>query len=216
MARRFFTEADIRRLVKEEGRSELVLQAGDTLTALALDAARELGLRLVGYDQTPVWSAAGKRDTLLRGPTWQKPSAPPAAADADALTAHIVGQVLQRLGAVAARPAPLGLTPVVVSGRETALTPAPDAAPALDLRQAEVVGDASGGALRAGFISWRAGGRNVVLAQDQIVFVVEGVLDAQAQGQRWRLFAGDVALLPGQVALELATPTWVKIFYTHA
>ena len=63
MARRFFTEADIRRLVKEEGRSELVLEPRDVLTALALDAARELGLRLVNYEPLPAWSAAGKRDT---------------------------------------------------------------------------------------------------------------------------------------------------------
>ena len=37
MARRFFTEADIRRLVREEGRSELVLEPRDVLTALALE-----------------------------------------------------------------------------------------------------------------------------------------------------------------------------------
>ena len=53
MARRFFTEADIRRLVKEEGRSELVLEPRDVLTALALDAARELGLRLINDEPLP-------------------------------------------------------------------------------------------------------------------------------------------------------------------
>ena len=98
MARRFFTEADIRRLVKEEGRSELVLEPRDVLTALALDAARELGLRLVNHDPLPAWSAAGKRDTLLRGPLWEKPAAAAPPAHSDDLVARIVSAVLQRMG----------------------------------------------------------------------------------------------------------------------
>ena len=101
MARRFFTEADIRRLVKEEGRSELVLEPRDVLTALALDAARELGLRLINDEPLPAWSAAGKRDTLLRGPLWEKPAAAAPPAHSDDLVARIVSAVLQRMGLLA-------------------------------------------------------------------------------------------------------------------
>lgn len=226
MARRFFTEADIRRLVKEEGRSELVLEPRDVLTALALDAARELGLRLVNYEPLPAWSAAGKRDTLLRGPLWEKPAAAAPPAHSDDLVARIVSAVLQRMGTAPA-PAPaskdagaapsLGWQDVrVISGR--AAEPAavvPGAAPALDLRQQDILGVADGGPVRAGFCSWRAGARAVTLAQAEIEVVIEGVLEISAQGQTWRAFAGDVVLLPAGVPLQLATPSWVRVFFVQ-
>ena len=228
MARRFFTEADIRRLVKEEGRSELVLEPRDVLTALALDAARELGLRLVNYEPLPAWSAAGKRDTLLRGPLWEKPAAAAPPAHSDDLVARIVSAVLQRMGtATAPATAPaskdagaapsLGWQDVrVISGR--AAEPAavvPGAAPALDLRQQDILGVADGGPVRAGFCSWRAGARAVTLAQAEIEVVIEGVLEISAQGQTWRAFAGDVVLLPAGVPLQLATPSWVRVFFVQ-
>ncbi|MBK9092196.1 MAG: hypothetical protein IPM84_05370 [Anaerolineae bacterium] len=228
MARRFFTEADIRRLVKEEGRSELVLEPRDVLTALALDAARELGLRLVNYEPLPAWSAAGKRDTLLRGPLWEKPAAAAPPAHSDDLVARIVSAVLQRMGtATATATAPAskdaGAAPSpgwqdvrVISGR--AAEPAavvPGAAPALDLRQQDILGVADGGPVRAGFCSWRAGARAVTLAQAEIEVVIEGVLEISAQGQTWRAFAGDVVLLPAGVPLQLATPSWVRVFFVQ-
>jgi len=221
MARRFFTEADIRRLVKDEGRTELVLEPADVLTALALDAARELGLRLINHEPTPAWSAAGKRETLLRGPQWEKPAAEAPPLNTEDLVARIVSAVLQRVGnagggspnAAAAHAA--GLHNIsVISGRSTEPAPlVPGAAPGLELRQLEVIGPADGSPLRAGFCSWRAGARDVTLAQAEIHYIVEGVLEITAQGQTRRVFAGDAALLPGGVALQLATPTWVKVFY---
>ena len=215
MARRFFTEADIRRLVREEGRSELVLEPRDVLTALALDAARELGLRLVNHDPLPAWSAAGKRDTLLRGPLWEKPAAAAPPAPSDDLVARIVSAVLQRMGAGVA-PSPGWQDVRVISGR--AAEPAavvPGAAPALDLRQQDILGVADGGPVRAGFCSWRAGARAVTLAQAEIEVVIEGVLEISAQGQTWRAFAGDVVLLPAGVPLQLATPSWVRVFFVQ-
>ncbi len=219
MARRFFTEADIRRLVKDEGRTELVLEPTDVLTALALDAARELGLRLINHEPTPVWSAAGKRETLLRGPLWEKPAAP--APSTEDLVARIVSAVMQRVGA-AAGASPHGAAAQAadlrdiraISGRPAEPAPlVPGAAPALELRMQEAIGPRDGSSLRAGFCSWRAGARDVTLAQAEIYYVVEGVLEITAQGQMQRVFAGDAALLPGGVALQLATPTWVKVFY---
>ena len=215
MARRFFTEADIRRLVKEEGRSELVLEPRDVLTALALDAARELGLRLVNYEPLPAWSAAGKRDTLLRGPLWEKPAAAAPPAPSDDLVARIVSAVLQRMGAGVA-PSPGWQDVRVISGR--AAEPAggvPGGAPAPDLRQRGIPG---GGGWRAGGGrrgSWRAGARAVTLAQAEIEVVIEGVLEISAQGQTWRAFAGDVVLLPAGVPLQLATPSWVRVFFVQ-
>ena len=102
----------------------------------------------------------------------------------------------------------------VISGRPTEPAPlVPGAAPTLDLRQQEVISPADGSPLRAGVCSWRAGARDMTLAQAEIYYVVEGVLEITAQGQTRRMFAGDAALLPGGVALQLATPTWVKVFY---
>lgn len=228
MARRFFTEADIRRLVKEEGRSELVLEPRDVLTALALDAARELGLRLINDEPLPAWSAAGKRDTLLRGPLWEKPAAAAPPAHSDDLVARIVSAVLQRMGTATApatapaskdagaAPSPGWQDVRVISGR--AAEPAavvPGAAPALDLRQQDILGVADGGPVRAGFCSWRAGARAVTLAQAEIEVVIEGVLEISAQGQTWRAFAGDVVLLPAGVPLQLATPSWVRVFFVQ-
>jgi ethanolamine utilization protein EutQ (cupin superfamily) len=221
MARRFFTEADIRRLVKDEGRSELVLEPTDVLTALALDAARELGLRLINHEPTPAWSAAGKRETLLRGPQWEKPAAEAPPLNTEDLVARIVSAVLQRVGSAAggspnaAAAQAAGLHDIsVISGRPTEPAPlVPGATPALELRQQEAIGPADGSPLRAGFCSWRAGAREVILAQAEIHYVVEGLLEITVQGQTRRVFAGDAALLPGGVALQLTTPTWVKVFY---
>lgn len=216
MARRFFTEADIRRLVKEEGQSELVLAPSDVLTALALDAARELGLRLINHEPLPTWSAAGKRDRLLAGPVWQKP----AAADApDDLAARVVSAVLQQIAAAApgrAAPGAGWQTVRVVAGRNAEPgTTAPGAAPALDVRQQEVLSPGDGGPLIAGFCSWRTGARAVTLPRAEIDIVLEGVLEISAQGQTWRAFAGDVVLLPPGVPLQLATPAWVRVFFVQ-
>lgn len=221
MARRFFTEADIRRLVKDEGRTELVLEPADVLTALALDAARELGLRLINHEPTPAWSAAGKRETLLRGPQWEKPAAEAPPLNTEDLVARIVSAVLQRVGNVAsASPSAAAAHAAslhdisIISGRSTEPAPlVPGAAPALELRQQEVIGPADGSPLRVGFCSWRTGARDVTLAQAEIHYIVEGVLEITAQGQTQRVFAGDAALLPGGVPLQLTTPTWVKVFY---
>lgn len=218
MARRFFTEADIRRLVKEEGRTELVLEARDVLTALALDAAHELGLRLINHEATPVWSAAGKRETLLRGARWEKPAAVALPVPTDDLVARIVSAVLQRIGqAAVAAPSADRQQVRVIGGRTDEPAPlAPGAAPALDLRQQNAIGAAEGSPWRAGFCSWRAGTREMTLAQAEIYVVIEGVLEIAAQGETWRIFAGDAVLLPAHVHLQLTTPTWVKVFFVGA
>ena len=219
MARRFFTEADIRRLVKEEGQSELVLTPSDVLTALALDAARELGLRLINHEPVPTWSAAGKRDRLLAGPVWEKPAAADAADD---LVARVVSAVLQQMTAGAATAAGRATTAAgwqtvrVVAGRAAEPgTAVPGAAPALDVRQQDVLTAGDGGPLMAGFCSWRTGARTITLPRAEIDVVLEGVLEISAQGQTWRAFAGDVVLLPPGVPLQLATPAWVRVIFVQ-
>lgn len=56
----------------------------------------------------------------------------------------------------------------------------------------------------------------MTLAQAEIYVVIEGVLEIAAQGETWRIFAGDAVLLPAQVPLQLTTPTWVKVFFVGA
>lgn len=217
MARRFITAVDVRRLVKQEGQTELVLGPDDVVTALAQDTARDLGLRLVNHSSVPAWSTAGRHDRLLKGP----PSVPkPAGGTPDStaavtadLVAQIVAEVLRRRG-IGGQVSPATAGPLHVDGRAAAGAPATTTPGGWS--QQEVIGAARSGGQAAGFRTARAGSWTYTPATAETCYVVEGVVDIAFGGQVQRAFAGDVVYLPPGCQATYNTPTWVKVFYVTA
>ncbi len=221
MARRFITAADVRRLVKQEGQTELVLGADDVVTALAQDTARDLGLRLVNHQTVPAWSTAGRHDRWLKGPPPSPRPAPandppPAAITAD-LVAQIVAEVLRRRGA-GGQVSSGSAGPLLIDGRAAAVTAASPLAnlPASGWQAQEVVGPAQGGGMAAGFRSASAGTWTTTSAARTMCYVVEGLVDVTFAGHAQRAYAGDVLFIPAGTQVTYATPSWVKLFYVTA
>jgi ethanolamine utilization protein EutQ len=217
MARRFITAADVRRLVKQEGQTELVLGPEDVVTALAQDTARDLGLRLVNHTSVPAWSTAGRHDRLLKGPP-PVPKPPESAAGSTAaatadLVAQIVTEVLRRRG-LGEPAASAAAGPLRIDGRAAA--PAATGADSAGWQQQEAIGAARGGGLAAGFRSAQAGTWTYSPAVNEMCYVVEGLVDVTFGGQVQRAFAGDVLFIPAGSPATFSTPSWVKVFYVTA
>lgn len=210
MARRFITAADVRRLVKQEGQTELVLGPDDVVTALALDSARDLGLRLVNHDAVPAWSTAGRHERLLKGPApVPKPADPPSTTITADLVAQIVAEVLRRRGS-GGRTQPGTHGPLRVDGR----APAAPAGPVLSgaWQQQEVIGAAQGGGMAAGFRCASAGTWTHTAAVNEMCYVVEGSVEVTFDGHAQRAYAGDVLFVPAGSQATYTTSSWVKLF----
>ena len=211
MARRFITAADVRRLVKQEGQTELVLGPGDVVTALAQDTAHDLGLRLVNHDAVPAWSTAGRHARLLKGTPTPKPATPatPSSAATADLIAQVVAEVLQRRSTGDER-LPTSAAPQHLDGRAFAAVPADSGA--AGWQGQEVIAAAAGAGMAASFRSAAAGSWIYTPVVNEVYYVVEGLVDVTFGGRVQRAHAGDVLFIPAGSPATFTTPSWVKVF----
>lgn len=233
MKGRLYTASDIAALAAGGQPCRLVLAAVDRITPLALDRAHELGVEILfgdgGASNLPTWSGAALQDRRRRGasgaPAATSASAPapapqpdPAPAPpADDLEARVRKAVLAALGVAASGPAPAASGPAVhhVDGRSLNMPPFPFEInrPGMDVRLQDVITQAQGSPMAAGFMSLRQGAFPWHLDYDEIEFVIEGELHiGTAQGVKVGR-PGDVIFVPKGADITFGTPNFARFFY---
>jgi ethanolamine utilization protein EutQ len=223
MGKHAFTAADLRRLA-DEGQTRLVLGPHDVVTALARDTARSVGIEIVDGDDVPAWSAAGKRERLLEGPTWQKPpSAPPpqswgeSRGGSEELVSRIVAEVLAHRGEGGNQlPRDWGSHGgqiKLVEMHSVQLPPFDCGQLAMDAHLLDVVTAEDGSSMTAGFMTWHKGRFPWHLDYDEIDYVVEGELEITCGGRTWLGRPGDVIFIPKGSDITFGSPSWARVFY---
>lgn len=225
MQKRLLTASDVRRL-KEEGTLQVTLAADDLITALALDAAQELGVEIeyetTGAARLPVWSGASQRARREAGsardsPPRPVPAPPPElgqpAAQSDDLEER-VRQIVTTL--VEECHPPAAATPVRhIPGRGTKLEPFPFdvGRPEMDIRLLDVVTAEHGSPIGGGLMSFRQGSFPWTLEYEEIDYVIEGELHIGTKEGTVIGQPGDVLYIPKGTSITFGTPEWVKFFY---
>jgi len=214
MGKRAFTDADIRRLA-DEGQTRLVLGPHDVVTALARDTAKSVGVEIVDGGDVPAWSAAGKRERLLEGPTWQKRPTP--TGYGEELVAHIVAEVLARSGKAGNQLPPEwgshGGQVKLVEMHGVQLPPFDCGQPDMGAHLLDVVTAEDGSSMTAGFMTWHKGRFPWRLDYDEIDYVVEGELEIMCNGRTWLGRPGDVIFIPKGSDITFGSPSWARVFY---
>ena len=184
MPRQLFIAADIRRLATEQKADLLILSPEDIVTPEAVDTARELGVRLV-YE-TP-----------------GSPSRQPAPAS------QLLDPV-SRPGLVTPLP-PLKMVP----GSAVVMDPFGGglATPGANVRLKDVVTQADGSPMAAGYMALDQGEFPWTLTYDEVDVVLEGELVIRRGSEVARGGPGDVIFIPKGSKITFGTPSRVRFIY---
>jgi ethanolamine utilization protein EutQ len=221
MKRRFLT-ADVIRARKAQGFDYITLEAGDVLTQLAQDTAREMGIKVC--TASPVEAAllppaqtsgANGNGQAVTSPALVEvstaPMAPPGL-ELEPLIRQVVMACLTKInGSSAAPQAPVKR----VNGQTVQMQPFPFEInrPEMDVQLVDVITAQHGSPIAAGFLSFHKGSFPWTLTYDEIEFVLEGEIHiGTAQGTVVGK-PGDVLYIPKGTQITFGTPGWAKILY---
>jgi ethanolamine utilization protein EutQ len=197
MPKKLYTATDIENLVKQQEACCLQLETGDRITPLARDVAREHGLRISEPGEAPI-----------------TPSSPPATPE-DALAAQVRKIVAAMLGEPS-QPKPATSHPVThVDCRSLSLPPFAFEInrPQMDVRCEDVITQAHGSPVAAGFLTMHKGSFPWTLSYDEVQYVVEGELHIGTSQGTIVGKPGDVIFVPKGTSITFGTPSWAKFFY---
>ncbi|MBN1921898.1 MAG: DUF861 domain-containing protein [Anaerolineae bacterium] len=221
MKKRLITAADIRGM-KDAGERRVAVARGDLVTALALDAARELGIEVCYESEgiradVPAWSGAAQCVYRQRSPaqfavvsTSPSPAPLPPVDVLETRVREIVAALVQQGHA----PAP-SASVRHIAGRGLRLEPFPlDVGhPEMDIRVLDVVTRAHGSPMAGGLMSFRKGAFSWTLNYDEIEYVIEGELHIGTPNGTVIGLPGDVLYVPKGTNITFGTPEWAKFFY---
>lgn len=213
MGRTIITTVDVR-AAGRNGR--LAVPSNAIVTAAAVDMAADTGVTVLRAEPVaPVAPGAS-------APAYRAAGGAPAASARPSSEGDLAAQVRRVVAAVLA--AGGGLTPVPASARlpvkavpqqgvQLERFPYPGPPPGMDVRTADVVTDADGSPMAAGYMTITQGSFPWTLHYDEIQIVLEGELHlGTADGVRIGK-AGDVLYVPKGNAITFGTPTWAKFVY---
>lgn len=219
MKKRFLT-ADMIRARKAEGYRHITLEAGDVLTPLAQDTARDMGIEIRAGDPLglPVPQPAAAGISAGNGNGKASEAAPAVTAPATAglelepLIRQVVMACLVKMNGNGASPQ----TPVKRVGAQSyQMQPFPFEInrPEMDVQLVDVITAEHGSPMAAGFLSFHKGSFPWTLTYDEIEFVLEGEIHiGTAQGTVVGK-PGDVLYIPKGTQITFGTPGWAKILY---
>lgn len=181
----------------------LVVPAGAILTPLAKDMAIEIGVTISAEGQVPAADAV-VQPAAVNGELVDKVRA-------------IVKSLLASGGGGSAAPTVAAGKPPVVLGRVGDFQPSPFPYPGppegMDVRVVDVITEADGSPMAAGYMTMTKGEFPWTLTYDEVQVVLEGELHlgGEAGGKVGR--PGDILYVPKGSSITFGTPNWVKFVY---
>lgn len=223
MKKRFLT-ADMIRACKAQGQRCINLEAGDVLTPLALDIARDMGIEIrsaglagVPSPQPEVASGVnGNGNGKVAAQATSGQSAPTtstaAGLDLEPLIRQVVMTCLMKINGNGVG-AEVPVKRVGAQSYQMQPFPFDIHHPEMDVQLVDVITAEHGSPMAAGFLSFHKGSFPWTLTYDEIEFVLEGEIHiGTAQGTVVGK-PGDVLYIPKGTQITFGTPGWAKILY---
>lgn len=203
MGKQLITAADVQRA---EG--TLVVAPDAIITALARDAAAERGVQI---------QTSGSQPAATRSVAGSAPAAETVAGAGDsrltAAVSELVSKLVQGGGQQASSHRQPPVKHVAISSAQLEKFGHPGPAPDMQVRTGDVVTDADGAPMAAGYMTLTKGSFPWHFDYDEIQIVLEGELHlgGDAGGKIGR--PGDIFYIPKGTNLTFGTPNWTKFVY---
>jgi ethanolamine utilization protein EutQ len=198
MPKKLYTATDIEALVKQQKATCLQLEKGDLITPMARDVARELSLNVYEPGESPSTPVSSSNGT-----------------GSDSLEAKVRLIVSAMLDQPKTSPHAATFPVTLIDSRSTSMPPFAFEInrPEMDVRCEDVITQAHGSPMAAGFLTMHAGSFPWTLNYDEVEYVIEGELHiGTAQGTVIGK-PGDVIFIPKGTSITFGTPSWAKFLY---